>query len=173
MTTAARNNEGKPTLGQLLHFYPALVQLAAHCDAGRVKYPDLDDGRPNWTLGGKPDSEYIDAALRHLAAHVRGEELDHETGTRHLVAALWNLAAIVTLNHPDPPSGVRVSPEKGEEGRPGPSRRIRFEGEEGELRFVIGQDVATFYADTGRKVTLTGEQWSDALRQGIAVRVDD
>ncbi len=101
MSGALRDNGGKPTLSQLLLFLPALRELSRHCDAGRAKYPDTSPGVPNWTLGNKPDDEYLDAALRHIAAHVGGELRDQELGTLHLTAATWNLLAIVTLNYAD------------------------------------------------------------------------
>ena len=98
MTEASRHNEGKPELSQLFHFEKGLEALAAHCAAGRDKYPDVD-GVPNWTLGGKPDQEYLDAATRHLGAIVRGEVYDQETGTLHAAAVAWNMLALITLNH--------------------------------------------------------------------------
>ena len=100
MTEASRHNEGKPQLSQLHHFKAGLEALAEHCTAGRGKYPDVD-GVPNWTLGGKPDSEYLDAAERHLGAIVRGETHDVETGTLHAAAVAWNMLALITLNYED------------------------------------------------------------------------
>ena len=96
-TVALRDNAGKANLAQLLLFLPALQELAAHCDAGRAKYPDTD-GRPNWLAGGKPDEEYLNAALRHLGCIINGEEYDAELGTTHAAAVLWNLCAYVTCN---------------------------------------------------------------------------
>ena len=64
---AARHNEGKPELSQLLHFKEGLEALAEHCTVGRSKYPDVD-GVPNWILGGKPDQEYLDAAVRRCSS---------------------------------------------------------------------------------------------------------
>ena len=98
MPTAKRETKGKANLAQLLLFLPALQELAAHCDAGRVKYTDAAPGVPNWTLGGKPDEEYLNAALRHLGAIINGEEYDAELGTTHAAAVLWNLCAYVTCN---------------------------------------------------------------------------
>jgi hypothetical protein len=95
---AARDNTGKPQLSQLFHFKDGLNALAAHCSAGREKYPDVD-GVPNWLLGGKPDQEYLDSACRHLAALVQGEHVDGETGTLHAAAVAWNMLAMVTLNY--------------------------------------------------------------------------
>ena len=95
---AARQNSGKPEMSQLHHF--RLEALAAHCTAGRLKYPDVQ-GQPNWRLGGKPDQEYLDAADRHLAKIVRGETYDDETGTMHAAAVAWNMLAMITNNYAD------------------------------------------------------------------------
>ncbi len=99
--TAHRDNAGKPELSQLHHF--RLDALAAHVSAGRAKYPDRD-GRPNWTKGGKPDAEYLDAAERHLAAFVKGEVYDPELRTMHLAAVAWNALACITNNYLDSPA---------------------------------------------------------------------
>jgi len=93
---AARDNAHKAPLGELGWF--DWSPLAWHCHIGRKKYPDVD-GKPNWILGGKPDSEYIDAALRHLMKMAQGETRDSETGTLHAAAVQWNMGALVTLNY--------------------------------------------------------------------------
>ena len=93
---AKRDNRGKPELSQLMHF--DLEWLARHCEAGRYKYPDSEPGVPNWTLGGKPDQEYIDSMLRHIQSFVQGSEFDEETGTHHLAAVAWNALALLTNN---------------------------------------------------------------------------
>ena len=97
---ALRDNGGKAELSQLLLFKRALIELARHTTQGRLKYPDAADGTPNWALGGKPDGEYLDAALRHITEVVCGNEIDPESGTEHLSAAIWNLLALQTLNRP-------------------------------------------------------------------------
>ena len=96
MAEALRDNAGKPELSQVLWF--DLRWLADHMAAGRSKYPDSSPGVPNWTLGGKPDQEYLDAASRHLSSLVRGEEYDGETHTHHAAAVMWNMAALLTNN---------------------------------------------------------------------------
>ncbi len=103
--SAARDNTGKPELGQVFWFGHALEALAAVMSSGRVKYPDQADGVPNFMLGGKPDVEYIDAATRHLALLARGERYDAELGTKHAAHVIWNMAALLTLNDAD--SAVR------------------------------------------------------------------
>lgn len=104
--TALRYNQGKPELSQLAHFLPGLQELARHMSAGRAKYSDtvLADGSevPNFVLGGKADSEYLDAAFRHLLALAAGEEFDPELGTHHGVGGVvWNMLALYTLNRQD------------------------------------------------------------------------
>lgn len=94
--SALRNNEGKAELAELLHF--DLRWLADHMAAGRRKYPDTEQGTPNWKLGGKPDAEYLNAAVRHLSALVNGEEFDAELKTHHAAAVAWNMHALLTCN---------------------------------------------------------------------------
>ena len=48
----------------------------------------------NWTKGG-PWGRYYAALMRHLMAHMSGEDLDPETKKPHLWHALWNLGALV------------------------------------------------------------------------------
>jgi hypothetical protein len=115
VTTAARHNANKPRLSQVLWFGPALAALAAHAEAGRLKYPDVpNDGRytPNWLLGGKPDEEYLDAAMRHLEQLTLGHVYDDETHTMHAAAVMWNMAALITCNYPGLPK-VDPTPEDG------------------------------------------------------------
>lgn len=95
MTIAARDNSGKPKLSEL-HWFN-LEGLAKHMERGRIKYPDTPNGAPNWTLGGKPLSEYLDAIERHMSRLVKGEWLDPETGTRHLDAIAWNALTAGTV----------------------------------------------------------------------------
>lgn len=96
---AMRDNAGKPELGRLLQFGKALDLLASVLAQGAIKY---EDG--NWLKGGKPDAEYIDAALRHIRAFGMGEEYAADTGNHHLAHAAWNLLALLTVNRPDAPA---------------------------------------------------------------------
>jgi len=99
MKPAARDNAGKPEMSQILWMARGLEQLAIHMAVGRDKYPDDEEtGLPNFMLGGKPDQEYTDAAVRHLTKFIGGQELDEESGTEHLSAAVWNLLALQSLN---------------------------------------------------------------------------
>lgn len=100
--TAARMNEGKPELGYLLEFPTAVEAFARVKMLGAAKYE-----RGNWKKGGKPDNEYIDACLRHLMAFVSGETFASDSGCPHLAHAIWNLFALMELNH----KGVTHDPE--------------------------------------------------------------
>ena len=99
-TEALRFNSGKPELSEILYFAPALTQLAEHCRKGREKYPDQENGQPNWLLGA-PEKQYLDSAMRHLMAHASGEEFDPENGSRHLTAVFWNIGAWLTVHYGD------------------------------------------------------------------------
>lgn len=118
--TAARDNAGKVELSEIWWFEEALQALANHMAAGRAKYPDTPEGIPNFVLGGKPDSEYLNAAQRHLARIVQGEWYDDELGTPHAAACIWNLAALISLNHPHELRRAYSGPEQ-----PGPPARRR------------------------------------------------
>ncbi len=100
MTEALRYNEGKPKLSEVLMFGNAIKNLAMVMQQGAVKYE-----RRNWLLGGKPDEEYLDSAMRHITEFIEeGEVYDPESGCHHLAHAVWNLNAIQRLNYPELPS---------------------------------------------------------------------
>lgn len=100
MVEAARDNADKPRLSELFHFGVAIDRLVEHMEKGRAKYPDEAPGVPNFTLGGKPDDEYIDCILRHARAIKQGETHDAE-GFRHDAAIAWNALVLSGINHPD------------------------------------------------------------------------
>lgn len=90
---ALRFNKGKPELHYIL-FYPRFLHaLASVQEQGAHKY-----GYANWAFGGKPDQEYLDAALRHLIAHFNGELYDDDIGTLHLAQCVWNLMNLLEQN---------------------------------------------------------------------------
>ena len=112
---ALRYNQGKPQLSFVLGFRKALGALARVFEQGAIKYE-----RDNWKKGGKPDAEYIDSALRHMAALADGELYDPDTGCLHAAHVMWNMGALLELNvlapyesagglgrpaHPDPDPG--------------------------------------------------------------------
>lgn len=79
--------EGKPdylnvTLG------PMLDRWAEHTTKGRLKYPDVEPGVPNWTLaqGIEEELRAKSSALRHLLQWLRGD-----TDEDHAAAVFFNL----------------------------------------------------------------------------------
>lgn len=68
--------------------YDFLWALAEHYGRGSMKYADR-----NWEKGYKW-SLSLDASQRHLAQFLRGERIDEETGSHHLIAAAWHLVAL-------------------------------------------------------------------------------
>ena len=98
MEEALRYNEGKPALAQILEFGSGLDKLAKVMSQGAIKYTPR-----NWLKGGKPDEEYLSAALRHMEAFVNEGEWDKDNGTHHIAHAAWNMLALLTLNRDDLP----------------------------------------------------------------------
>lgn len=62
--------------------------LARHYGAGAKKYADR-----NWERGYKWGLS-LRAARTHLNQWQLGEKLDEETGTHHLICAIWHLIAL-------------------------------------------------------------------------------
>lgn len=65
-----------------------LWALAEHYGVGARKYADR-----NWERGYKW-SLSLDASERHKAQFLLGERFDKETGSHHLIAAIWHLVAL-------------------------------------------------------------------------------
>ena len=66
--------------------------LAAHYSAGARKYADR-----NWERG-MSWCKCFASMMRHSWAWMRGEDIDAETGSHHMVAVMWNAAAIYTYS---------------------------------------------------------------------------
>lgn len=62
--------------------------LGQHYGVGARKYAER-----NWQKGMSWSRCYA-SAQRHMLAFWRGEEVDEETGTPHVIAAAWNMAAL-------------------------------------------------------------------------------
>jgi hypothetical protein len=84
--TGTKHDSGKPRL-ELLPPH-AIVALAEVMTKGAEKY-----GAHNY-LGGMDHGRLIGAALRHIYAYLRGEDLD-ELGTLHLSNAAVDLMMVI------------------------------------------------------------------------------
>ncbi len=96
---ALRFNTGKTKLSKIFEFGPGLHMLVKVMEQGATKYAD-----GNWLLGGKPDGEYLDSAMRHIEEFMLGEFYDPDIGTAHLGNAAWNLLAALCVNYSDKPT---------------------------------------------------------------------
>lgn len=83
-----RYNEGKPRYDLLPP--EALDALATHYGAGAKKYADR-----NWERG-MAWCKCFASMMRHSWAWMRGEDIDPETGSHHMIAVAWNAIAIFT-----------------------------------------------------------------------------
>lgn len=66
----------------------ALEELAKHYGRGARKYDDN-----NWRRGYEWGKSFA-AAMRHMWAFWRGEDIDPETGTPHVIAAAWHMFSL-------------------------------------------------------------------------------
>lgn len=78
-----------------------LLELAEHYGKGVRKYPDTQLG-PNYSRGYDWHLSY-EAAMRHLTQFWAGEDLDEETGSKHVIAAAWHCLALALFmeTHPE------------------------------------------------------------------------
>lgn len=84
----SKHDSGKPLMGAVPP--NALLSVAKVLTFGAQKY-----GRDNWQQVGNAETRYIDAALRHINAYQRGEQLDPESGENHLAHAVCGLMFIL------------------------------------------------------------------------------
>jgi hypothetical protein len=68
-----------------------LEDLARHYGRGSKKYVDH-----NWLKGYKWSLSFA-ALMRHAWAWWRGEEIDEETGSSHMIAVAWHAFALATF----------------------------------------------------------------------------
>lgn len=92
---ATKHDHDKPRM-DLLDPY-AVEQLALVLGFGAKKYSAW-----NWTRGFQY-SRLVGAALRHIFAFMRGEDLDSESGLSHLAHAMCCLMFLLSLTkrHPE------------------------------------------------------------------------
>lgn len=73
-----------------------LLRLGDHYEVGAKKYAER-----NWQKGMSFSRCYA-SAMRHMLAFWSGEDFDAETGSSHVIAAAWNMAAIdYYMNDPE------------------------------------------------------------------------
>lgn len=75
----------------------ALWALAEHFGKGSSKYSER-----NWERGTDWSLNFA-AAQRHMWQWWDGEDIDEDTGSSHLICAMWHMAALFTFlqTHPD------------------------------------------------------------------------
>lgn len=75
-------------------FANALESVSAVTTKGAEKYT------PNgWVNVPNAEERYMDAFGRHLLAYGKGEIVDTDTGCLHLSQMVWNLLAVLELQH--------------------------------------------------------------------------
>ena len=94
MQVAQHHSAGKPKFGLVPP--RALEQMAIVMTQAEAKYPPQGH-TPNYLIGnGFDPRDYIESALRHLNACVRGEQLN-DTGMHHLAHAAVDAAIALEL----------------------------------------------------------------------------
>lgn len=79
-STGVKYDQDKPRMDLLVLDCPrALREVSAVLGYGAKKYSE-----DNWLRVPDASKRYMAAALRHLTAHTSGEELDPESGMKHL-----------------------------------------------------------------------------------------
>lgn len=77
-----------------------LRELAEHYGKGALKYEQVN-GLDNWRNGYEWSLSYA-ALMRHLNAFWSGEDIDEETGSKHLAAAAWHCMTLMEfMERPD------------------------------------------------------------------------
>ena len=82
---------GKARLADTMPWDLVLNAGAIWAQLTKDKYPDNEDGRPNFKAGIRL-TRYLDSMLRHLFALIEGEDQDPESGFDHAGHLLCNLA---------------------------------------------------------------------------------
>lgn len=86
-------DQGKPRLSLPLVETPyAFQELGTMLTFGADKY-----GVGNWLKVPNKEERYLDALMRHLSSHCRGNKLDDESGKLHLAHAAVNLMFLLEL----------------------------------------------------------------------------
>lgn len=89
----AKADAGKNRMALVLGgFATALTKVSEVGTFGANKYTDH-----GWRVVPNAEQRYMDAALRHMFEHLRGEASDSDSGLPHLAHAAWNLLAVMEL----------------------------------------------------------------------------
>lgn len=82
----------------------ALAELAEHYGEGAKKYADH-----NWRRGYEWSKSYA-AMQRHARAFWSGEDIDPETGSKHIIAVAWHAFTLATYMEEHPELDDRWTP---------------------------------------------------------------
>ena len=95
-STGAVRESGKSERYDLIPPEPIRL-LAVLYGVGAKKYEER-----NWEKG-LPYSNMYNSLMRHLDSWQKREEIDPDTGSLHLVSALWNIVGLIefTQTHPE------------------------------------------------------------------------
>ena len=98
-TGGKKFDQGKAPIAQgcLAYFRKALEQVAQISAYGAKKY-SVAYSEQNWRSVDGASGRYLDALVRHVAAHAAGEVNDPESGLPHLGHAAWNALAVLELS---------------------------------------------------------------------------
>jgi hypothetical protein len=91
MDRALRYNQHKPKLSLITEMPLALEGITRVLEFGATKY-----GRRNWQKG-MPFTEILDSMLRHQLAWANGEDVDPESGLRHVDHVACNALFLAEL----------------------------------------------------------------------------
>lgn len=91
-------DSGKAPVGQafLGYFRKAVEAVARISEYGANKYA-VAYSEQNWRKVDNAKGRYLDALVRHTAAHAAGELLDPDSGHPHMAHAAWNALALLEL----------------------------------------------------------------------------
>jgi len=78
---AAHKSEGKPLVGDMDPM--CILAVGAVLAASVEKYPNDDDGTPNWYKGGSYRG-FAASIMRHTLKFLAGEDIDSESGLPHM-----------------------------------------------------------------------------------------
>lgn len=87
-------DNGKPLVGDVLQIFGKAIMAVGECVLeGQKKYPTID----NWKKVDNAQQRYTNALIRHLIKHLSGQEIDEDSGLKHIQHVAWNALAICQL----------------------------------------------------------------------------